>query len=89
MGGSLVFTNIGFVIAYDDGKIGAPMMVVGALSFVGFYIWNIVDAVYVAKIKNMAFRDKTILFHVTPFIYDNLNNQIQFRTTGLRLQLNF
>lgn len=88
MSGSIILTGVGFAFAWDENNIGAPLMIIGGLSFFGFYIWNFIDAVYVAKIKNMAFRDHKISFHVEPFV-NNLNNQLHSNTTGLSLVMHF
>ncbi len=88
MSTSLLITTVGFAIGYGGSDLGAPMMIGGVLSFVGIYIWNFFDAVKVAKIQNMAFRDLGVSFNFKPFI-NNSNNQLQSNSAGLSLQLNF
>jgi hypothetical protein len=70
MAGSSVVTMVGVMLAFTGGdQTPAGFLVFGgAAGIVGSYIWSIADVSRVAKIKNMAFRDKKISFHLQPSI---------------------
>lgn len=48
----------------DGGK---GKMIIGQIAFLGFYALNFVDAVRVAKIKNLHFRPQQVTFKVKPY----------------------
>lgn len=68
--GSVVLTVYGVSQAYQSANKERVGLLVGggAVLFVGSYIWSIADVTRVAKIKNMAFRDKSPTVHLYPSI---------------------
>ena len=89
MAGSFVAFGVGFSMAWGGSSGGDIIALAGAVGFVSIYIWNIFDAVQVAKIKNLAFRNNDISFKVIPnfefskVAYQPVNN------FGVKLVLNF
>lgn len=76
-----------------DGSSGAGLMLVGLGSAVGVGIWSIVDAVRVAKVNNLAFRERNVTsmnFKVEPFLMNasTINNRNHI-STGLTLKMTF
>jgi hypothetical protein len=62
--GSLLVATTGVAMFANNpssrtGDAGVAIMIAGALSAYGIQIWSVVDAVKVAKINNMAWREKS------------------------------
>jgi hypothetical protein len=66
--GSLIVTTAGVAQAYNRGDKNSTGLLIfgGAAGMLGSYIWSIADVSRIAKIKNLAFRDKKISFHLQP-----------------------
>jgi len=89
MAGSFGMFMLGAVLAFEDVGFGEPLGMIGALGFVGFYIANFADAVQVAKIKNLAFRNHDITFHILPNISSNNIYSSSINNFGVRLVFTF
>ena len=94
MVGSFGVAVAGFaLLPWDEsGRSEVPGYVIGAIGWCGvaaFYIWSIIDAGHVAKIKNMKLRGNNISLKMEPCF--RLANQNYFiaNTTGLTLKINF
>lgn len=88
MGGSFATMVAGFAMAWGGTDLGVPLFFIGAGGVVFFYIWNIIDAVQVAKVKNLAFRNSDISLSLFPNIQlKNVYNQSN--NFGMRLVLEF
>jgi len=76
-----------------DGSTGSALMLVGLGGAVGVGIWSIVDAVKVAKVNNLAFRDqnKTSLnLRVEPYLDQiELQNNTSRVSAGLSFRITF
>lgn len=74
-------------------KGGGFFFIVGALTSTGIYVWNIVDAVKVAKIKNMAesgMEPNKISMTLNPSFHLNKSlTGIDFPSAGLSFKINF
>ena len=72
------------------GGGGTVAMVIGGIGMLGIEIWSIVDAVRVAKVNNLAFRDKnktSYNIQIQPFTARY--NQIGSISSGLILKVRF
>ena len=72
---------------------GIGTMLLGVGGMLGVSIWSIVDAVHVAKVKNMYIRDlrktSSLSFEVSPYVETlTINNQIT-TPVGLSMRVNF
>ena len=97
--GSMVIYSIGAVQAttaldvnsgiYDGEGVG--LMAVGLVSLIVVDIWSIVDAVHVAKVKNLAWRDKTDFrgIRLEPYIAPIKSYNSTGTQAGLCLKLSF
>jgi hypothetical protein len=96
MGGLLVLGFVDQLIMYgeielsDAGEylIGGPVI----LGTVGVYLWSIGDAVRVAKVNNLSFRDKnntSFNFQVQPYINTTYIKQNESFPVGLTLRIKF
>lgn len=90
LGGYLVSYGVYYAgateVVNSDGASGGGLLLVGGVSLLGIYIWNIADAVRVAKVNSMAARKSSSNFKVLPYV-----GNVPFSsklTTGLTLQLN-
>lgn len=79
--GCLVVYGVGAASAIMDidgggtGASGAGVMLLGLGGALAVNIWSIVDAVHVAKVNNLAFRDKTkTSYNIKLQPYFNLSN---------------
>ena len=82
------FSNIELFGGKDETLPGIAM-ITGFVGFVVFYIWNIVDAVQVAKVKNLAIRNNDISLKILPnFEFPTAYNQLT-NNVGVRLVLSF
>lgn len=101
LGGFLGFALIGgvgsgiAVSSYSDGGIiaGSLIMVVGYVGMLGIDIASIVDAVRVAKVKNMYLNDPknraSMNFEIAPYIEQiSMNNQI-VTPVGMTMRIKF
>lgn len=97
--GCYLVVGIGSGIAvnsYSEGGavVGSLITVVGALGMVTVDIWSIVDAVHVAKVKDMYYNDMrnkttSLKLEVAPYVDQiAINNQV-VRPTGLTLRVRF
>jgi len=90
MVGSFGTMALGFNAAWDGNEIiGVPLFFVGAAGIIVFYIWNIFDAVKVAKVKNLAIRNNDISLKVLPNIEFSSLSQQPVNNFGVRLVLSF
>ncbi len=96
--GCMVVYIIGYSSAINDidnggtGSSGFGTMIVGSLGALGINIWSIVDAVRVAKVNNLAFRDQnksSFNLQLNPYI-DTRYVRTQGRPiTGISLKYSF
>ncbi len=71
---------------------GLGMMAAGSVGMYTVDIWSIIDAVRVAKVNNLAFRDKnktSYIFQIHPFINTAYYNQYASIPIGLTLKVRF
>ena len=69
MGASFFIFVGGYALAWTgDNFASIPLFFGGAISVVVFYTWNIIDAVQVAKVKNLVIRDRNISVNLIPQI---------------------
>lgn len=72
--GCWVLYGIGAGISAADieeggtGAAGGGLVVVGLLGAIAVDIWSIVDAIHVAKVNNLAWRDKKTSLYISPYI---------------------
>jgi hypothetical protein len=89
MGGSFVTMVAGYAMAWSGSDLGVPLFFIGGGGIVFFYIWNIIDAVQVAKVKNLAIRNNDISLKVLPnFEFSSVTHQ-PMNNFGVRLLLTF
>lgn len=94
MAASAYLISAGSLEEWADGWSDTPSnsgdtkMLIGGISFFAIYIWSFFDAVKVAKIKNIRFRERELSFRVEPFLVTNINNSFQSNVAGLILKLN-
>ncbi len=79
----------GFAMAWDGSPLGAPFFFAGAAGVVIFYIWNIFDAVQVAKVKNLALRNNDISLRLLPNVEFSTAYNQPANNFGVRLVINF
>ena len=73
----------------EDDTFAGILLLSGFIGFTTFYIWNMIDAVKVAKVKNLAFRNNDISLKVLPnFEFTSLSHQ-PTNNFGIRLILTF
>ena len=63
-------------VFFMDGSLGSIMILSGVISAFGIQIWSSIDAVKVAKVKNLSIRNRdssSIKVHFKPFINKELN----------------
>ena len=104
-GAAFLLSDLGFTIIYATGYVkattsisldsnstdGAGLMVFGLVGMLVVDIWSIVDAVRVAKVNDLAFRDRSrvsINYKIRPFISsandfgrEKLISGVSFRVT--------
>jgi hypothetical protein len=85
--------TIGTGISGEDPKQGGLfMMAAGSIGMVGVDIWSVVDAVRVAKVNNLAFRDKnktSYSFQIQPCINTTFYARNKSIPVGLSLKVRF
>lgn len=89
---SLIACVFGVSKAYQRGdqNLSTALIFGGAAGFVGTYIWSWADVTRVAKIKNLAFRDKNLSFHFYPSIQPvTIENSRAYSLTGATLAIRF
>jgi len=94
-GGGMVVTMSGLVVEVltnMDGSrkgftVGQGLIAAGLLTSVGVYVWSPIDAARVAKVKNLALRDKQGTSFTIGLAPQNINPTSQ--TIGLSLKVNF
>jgi hypothetical protein len=89
MAGSFGTMVVGFGLAWGGAGIGAPLFFVGAAGVIVFYVWNIIDAVQVTKVKNLALRNHDISFRILPNIEFDYSSALPMNNFGARLVLTF
>ncbi len=89
MGASFSAFVGGYALAWGgDTTISYPLFFGGAIGVVVLYVYNIIDAVKVAKVKNMIMRDKNISFNIIPRI--EIKDQFNpINTFGLSVSFTF
>jgi len=89
MVGSFYIMLGGGAMAWDNPAFGVPIFFAGAAGIIVFYIWNIIDALQVAKVKNLALRYNDISLKVLPNVdFTTAYNQPP-TNFGVRLIVNF
>lgn len=88
MAGSLFLMGLGYSMAWGGDSGAGAVLLFGTAGFFGCYIASFISAVRVAKVKNMAIRDKAISFNFSPQIKmkDQFNTS---NTFGLTVALSF
>jgi len=91
--GCFLSSYIGFAVAYGGNEpLGGALMIVSFAGVAAIDIWSIVDATRVAKVNNLAWRDKNktgLSLQIEPYIlpiqtYGSTKTQV-----GLSLVVNF
>jgi hypothetical protein len=75
-----------------DGTAGFVLMPIGLIGALVIDIWSIVDAIHVAEVNNLAFRDKnktTLNFQIRPYL-SSANSHLKGKpATGISFMINF
>jgi len=91
--GCFAFTIGGFSVAWGSNEdLGVAMMIAGLAGMVAVDIWSIVDAVRVAKVNNLVWRDKNSTgfnIQLEPFIIPTQTYMSTITQAGLSLKVNF
>ena len=92
--GCMVLLGVGMTYAYTESteENGGGLFLAGLLGYAVVDIWSIVDAVRVAKVKNLAFRDKknaSLNLKIEPYINTEYYNQTGSVPMGLSLKIRF
>lgn len=77
---------------YQTSNGGPIIMLSGALGMLTVDIWSIIDAVRVAKVNNLAFRDKnktSYNFQIQPYFNTTYYSQTGSIPTGVTLKVRF
>jgi hypothetical protein len=78
---------IGSGISGETPPRGGPaLFVAGAIGMYTVDIWSVIDAVRVAKVNNLAIRDKKLTVGIDPCV---INTAFKQNYPGIRLQVNF
>lgn len=81
---------IGFSTAWGgDEVLGSALMIAGCGSALFFYVWSIIDAVEVAKIKNMHLNVNPVSFKIEPQFEGRTTNNLNSDIIGVSLKMNF
>jgi len=104
-GVAFLLGDIGFavicVVGYENalnyietksGATGIGAMVIGLMGTIVIDIWSIVDAVHVAKVNNLAFRDKnksSLNFKIQPYFGNMASTRSSNIPMGLSLKMTF
>jgi hypothetical protein len=92
--GCYLFMGIGGAMVYDDPTTGGLMVLAGAVGMITVDVWSIVDAVHVAKVKNMYVNDmrnktSSLKLELSPYVDQiSMNNQI-VRPVGMTMRIKF
>lgn len=92
IGVSQAYHIIGVSQAYqgENRSLSTALIFGGAAGFVGSYIWSWANVTKVAKIKNMALRDKNLSFHFHPSLQPvTLKNTEAVHFKGATLSIRF
>ena len=95
LGGYLGFGTVycvGIVRAFDGGGGAAGLLYTGMAGLIVVDIWSIVDAIRVAKVNNLAFRDKnrtSLNLKIRPYINRTDYLMTSKLTTGISLTFTF
>jgi hypothetical protein len=68
------------------------ILAIGTLGLMALEAWSIVDAVHVAKVNNLAFRDKykiSLNLQIRPCINTTLHTKIGSVPAGVNLKIRF
>ena len=91
--GCYLFSWIGFAAAYGGNEeLGVGIWIVGLLGVAAVDIWSIVDATRVAKVNNLAWRDRNntgFNLRLEPYILPTQTYKSTNTNIGLRLKINF
>jgi hypothetical protein len=92
--GCMVLLGIGMTNAYTESTeaTGGGLYLAGLLGYMVVDIWSIVDAVRVAKVNNLAYRDKkstSLNFKIEPYISTEYYNKNGSVPMGLTLKVRF
>jgi hypothetical protein len=92
--GCMVLLGIGMTDMYTESTeaSGGGLYLAGLLGYMVVDIWAIVDAVRVAKVNNLAFRDKkstSFNLKIEPYISTEYYNQTWSVPLGLSLKVRF
>lgn len=71
--GCVAAASFGFLIAFGGYEFGLPLMYAGELGFIAVNICSIIDAVKVAKVKNMYFQDLRSQYSLDVELYPSVN----------------
>lgn len=91
MGVSVITFLVGYGMAWDRGSgntVAEVVLITGFTGFLTFYFANIVNAVRIAKVKNLALADKTLGIHFEPQIRI-MNQYQQVNAFGLGVYISF
>jgi hypothetical protein len=91
--GCYLSSLIGFAVAWGGNEpLGVGLMVVSFAGTAAIDIWSIVDATRVAKVNNLAWRDKTntgFNLRMEPYISPLQSYESTYAQIGLSLKVNF
>ena len=86
------FTSANDINNGGDGTNGTGLMLAGGIGMLAVDIWAIVDAVRVAKVNNLAFRNKNMNsynFKIQPFVAQINNYTTNKPAAGISLKVTF
>ncbi len=91
--GCFLFSVTGFGVAFGSNEeLGGGMIIVGLLGIAAIDIWSIIDATRVAKVKNLAWRDRNntgFNLHMEPYISPIQTIGSTKTQVGLSLKVHF
>lgn len=88
MGVSATIFVSGYGMAWGGDKGAGLLLLTGFAGFLTIYIANIVNAVRIAKVKNLALVDKTLGIHIEPQVR-SINQFHPVNTFGLGVHISF
>jgi len=88
MAGSFIGMAAGFALAWGGSGAGAVLFFASSGGVIFFYIASFVRAIKVAKVKNMAIRDKKFSLNFSPKI-ELQNRCTPANTIGIQLAVRF
>ena len=90
--GSIGVVMLVSVLTFDYDNQNPVWGIVGYSGVLGIYIWNIADAVRVAKVNNLAFRDKNRILcdlQIKPYLNTSYYTQDRSVSAGLSIKFRF